>query len=264
MEFIIDFQGFKSSTNEFIVKELALISIDSQVYELYLFKPPCDFMDLPRCLHKQIAWLERHHHGIFWSYGVREYKELGDVFANIQIKGNVYVKGKEKQRFVISLLSNFEVKVINLEDLGCPSLKELKSSFYDVELMKPCTFNHNGLNCAYVNAQALLQWWKIEKLVERRLEMVNKAIKECYSKGYRNINTDLIKYLPREFLVNHFEDIEIIYDKLPEKLKSDNSILINMRCEKHYGEIAGDTFDGPNPKRKHCLDCLFELHNNLM
>lgn len=263
MEFIIDFQGFKSVTNEFIVKELALISVDAEVYELHLFQPPCNFIDLPRHLQKQVVWLESCHHGLFWGSGLRKYEELRDIFINIKIQGNVYVKGTEKQKFIASLLSDFDVKVINLEDFGCPKLGELKSKFNQLKLIKPCSFKHNAENCAWVNVHVLLEWWNLEKYIEQRLELVNIAIKECYRKGYANMSSELVKHLPREFLINHFENIEIIYDRLPEKLKSDVGIILNRRCFEHYPETGGDTFDGPNPKRKHCPFCLIRYQNQV-
>jgi hypothetical protein len=263
MEYILDFQGFKSVANKFIVKELALISVDSQVYELHLLQPPCDFSELPFHLQKQVMWLEKHCHGLYWGSGFRKYENLKEIFLNVKIQGNVYVKGKEKQKFVSDLLSDLNVKVINLEDLGCPKLEDLKSDYMQTEIMIPCNFNHNTRNCAYVNVQVLLKWWKLEKLLEKKLELVNAAIKECYTKGYIGMNPVFVKYLPTEFIINHHDDIDKIYDRLPEKLKNDVGILLNRRCYEHFAQFNGDTFDGPNPKRKNCVICLSKLHNTV-
>ena len=260
MEFIIDVQGFKSLGNEFIVKELALISTDAKMYELHIFKPPCNFFDLPHHVQKQVLWLEKAHHGLFWGSGFRKYDQLKDIFANLKISGNVYVKGKEKQKIITDLLSKPDVNVINLEDLGCPNLQELKSNFYQPQLIKPCVFLHNPLKCAYINVYVLLQWWKTERLIEERLANVNMAIAECYSKGYKGLRPELVKFLPKEFISTHYEDVENIYDNLPEYLKNDVSILLSMRCSDHYKESNGDTFDGPNPKRKHCPFCVVDFY----
>ena len=83
MEFILDFQGFKNPHNEYIIKELALISTDGQIYELHLFQPPCDFNQLPAHLQKQVVWLEKQYHGLYWGSGFREYNELKDIFLGV-------------------------------------------------------------------------------------------------------------------------------------------------------------------------------------
>lgn len=50
---------------------------------------------------------------------------------------------------------------------------------------------------------------------------VNSAIKEVYSKRSAHISEELIKYLPKEFLVHHCDNIENIYNKLPLELRQD-------------------------------------------
>lgn len=256
MEFILDFQGFKNQNNEFIIKELAIISTDEQVYELQLFQPPYDLSKLPESVQKQVMWLEKYHHGLFWGTGFKEYNKLKDVFKGVNISGKVYVKGTEKEKFVTELLSEFKVKVINLEDLGCPSLNILRHQTQS-SVMRACVFNHSPINCAYMNVHILLQWLKLEKLVEDRLRTVDLAIGECYRRGYKDLQTELVKYLPKQFIINHKEDIELIYDRLPDHLKTDFDILKNMRCTSHFNFTNSQnvTFDGPNPKRKNCIYC---------
>lgn len=244
MEYICDLKGFKS-VKGFILKELVLISVDSQAYELHLFQPSDDL------LQKQVLWEERY--GMFWGSGFREYNDLQDIFDNVKIQGKVYVKGREKQKLLADVLSNLKVKVINIEEFGCPNLQDLKCKFVKTQLTtKSCSFKHNTLQCVYINVHVLLKWFQMEKLVQQRLEVVNKAIKNCYEKGYNSMSSELVKYLPKEFLLNHTEDIENIYDKLPEKLKNDTAILLNMKCYDHNEDV--------NPKRKYCPFCINELY----
>ena len=258
MEYVLDFQGFKDENNDFIVKELAILSTDGEKYELQLFQPPYAFNKLSKDLQKQVIWLEKKFHGLYWSSGQREYNELKDVFEGLEISGTIYVKGVEKQKYVKHLLSNYKVNVVNLEDLGCPSLSMLKQQMNPI-VLKPCHFNHTEYNCAYVNVYVLALWLNLEKFVDDRLECVNLAIKECCKAGYLKMPSNLIKYLPKQFILNHSEDIENVYDKLPEKLRSDVEILINMRCKEHYqppkSDDLRDYFDGPNPKKKYCYFC---------
>lgn len=76
MEFKLYFQGFKNVKKEFIVKDLTVVSIDGNLYELQLFQPPCQFQQLPTHLQKQVIWLEKQWHGLYWSSGFRSYKDL--------------------------------------------------------------------------------------------------------------------------------------------------------------------------------------------
>lgn len=259
MEFILDFQGFKSEKNEFIIKELAIISTDDQVYELHLFKPPCSFHQLPQQVRKQVIWLETHFHGLFWNSGYKDFSSLQDVLTNVfKFGGKVYVKGTEKCSVVRELLSSFGVCVINFEDMDCPSLGIIKQRMIHSKI-KPCPFDHPIDHCAYCNVQWLLEWWKIEKLMLSRMLIVNLAIKECFSRGYKNMSSDLVKHLPRDFILNYHEDLDIIYEKLPQRLKDDEELKNSLRCNKHYdfrGNFNSDCWDGKSPKRKHCPLCI--------
>lgn len=259
MEFVLDFQGFKSERNEFIVKELALISTGGGLYELQLFQPPCEFNKLTEDVKKQVVWLEKQHHGLFWGSGFRDYSELKDMFKNVNICGTVYVKGSEKKKFVKTLLSAFNVEIIDLDDMGCPKLDVLKQKMLPYQ-MKPCTFNHNTKNCAYLNVYVLLEWLRCEKYALSRLEKVNCAIRECYSRGFMNLQPDVIRLLPKEVILNYHENVSLIYNKLPESLQKDEDVIMNLPCNEHYmynceTQSSYDHWDGANPKRKNCHFC---------
>lgn len=254
MEFILDFQGFKNE-KEFVIKELAIISTDGTIYELQLFLPPCSLHELPTNVIKRVHWIEKHLHGLYWSSGFKEYSQIKDIFKYIDIKGNVYVKGLEKQTFIAQLLSEFDVKVINLEDLGCPKLSVLKQRTH-INFYKPCSFSHTSNNCAYINVHVLLQWWNMEKqYVAEHMKNIDAAIKE-WSECGSMMEDGLIKYLPKEFIISYVGYLESIYDKLPPHFQSDPDILNNLRCKEHYQFVTkGDEIDGPVIKRKYCHFC---------
>lgn len=261
MEFILDFQGFKNVSNEFIIKELAIVSTNEEINELYLFRPPYGFHQLPDRLKIQVYWLEKYFHGLDWSSGLKDFDEINDVLKNVfKLGGTVYVKGGEKCAFVRSLLSSLAVQVLNIEDIGCPSLQLLRQTF-KLSNQKPCPFIHSADNCAYNNVHRILEWWKIDQLVLSRMEIVNQAIKDCFSYGYSKMSTDLVKYLPKDFIINYHEDVDIIFDKLPQKLKDDEDINSCKQCDKHFhwsNGLDSDCWDGKNLKRKHCYFCKQE------
>lgn len=255
----MDIQGFKGENNKFIIKELAIVSTDGQLYELQLFQPPCHFNQLSESVQKQVHFLEKHFHGLYWNSGFRPYCELKNILKTLSLSGTVYVKGCEKKIFVADLLSNYMVNVVNIEELGCPNLSILKKQFQPLSL-KPCAFNHITQNCAYLNVNAILQWLRLEQIVKDRIEMVNLAMRECKQRGYKNLQVELIRFLPKEFILSNPDDVRCILDKLPKHLQSDLDILANLRCIEHGQSNSGggnyDVWDGPNPKRKHCKLCI--------
>lgn len=256
MEFILDFQGFKNINNEFIVKELAVVSIDGNLYELQLFQPPCQFQQLPTHLQKQVIWLEKQCHGLYWSSGFRSYKDLKEVLNTLfkQSNSTIYLKGEEKMKFILNMVSNHDgIKVVDVTSMGCPNLKTLKQQT-NLNMFKSCNFNHNLNSCAFVNVHVILHWLKNEKAVSERFKTLNKSIKDCFEKDFKNMTEDQFKIIPKEFIINYIENIDDVYDKLPPHMKVDVDILNCLRCTQHYFP-PGDT--NRNPKRKDCYFCKY-------
>lgn len=225
MEYILDFQGYKGSTNKFIIKELVIVSTDGLYYQLHLFKPPCSFGELTPQTRKQIVWLEKYFHHISWKVGYKDYVEIPDVLRTIQLNGIVYVKGCEKQIFLSELLKDTQITILNLEDKGCPSFDILRQQSCLGQSISPCCFDHFTSNCAYNNVYLLLEWWKVEKRVLDKLDLVNKAIGEYFVKGLRNMSDEMVKIIPKELLINVKEDLAPIYYKLPTQIKQDEEII---------------------------------------
>lgn len=156
MEFVVDVQGFKTSWNEFIVKELAIVPLGEDVQPVvYLFKPPHDWNFLGARYKCENNWLYRNYHGLDWKDGEIPYDELNNVLKSA-VRGakKIYVKGLEKVRW----LENIIPKVCNIEALGCPSLATL----YKKD-KKPCS-NHNldicrEPHCAARNVIAVKTWF---------------------------------------------------------------------------------------------------------
>ena len=102
MEYVVDIQGFKQPPNEFVVKELAIAPLYSNVKPgVYLFKPPIEWCRLPVKYKSQNCWLERNYHGLFWSSGEPPYEELENVLRSSPHDASVvYVKGLEKKQWL--------------------------------------------------------------------------------------------------------------------------------------------------------------------
>lgn len=89
------------------------------------------------------------------------------------------------------------------------------------------------------------------------------AIKDWSTRGYM-MQDELIKYLPKQFIINYVVFLESIYERLPLHLQSDPDIIDNLRCREHYQfSNWGDEIDGPVIKRKYCYYCKNRITFNL-
>ena len=122
---VLDFEGFKSTTSGFIVKELAVCAdnIDN-----ICFKPPKPFEKLTSSEQKSYLWCERNLHGIHWWVGNYDYSDLPQFGLSIRLRhprAKFYAKGSEKCAFFKSLIG---VDIINLDSLGCPKVEHLPNN----------------------------------------------------------------------------------------------------------------------------------------
>lgn len=120
MAVVVDFQGFKSLDNKFIVKELAIVSLDGESDLQFLFKPPQPFCTLSREMKKRVAYLTNHVHGLWWDFGDMYFGDyVADILRNVH---TIYVKGIERANYIRSLTGDV-AQIINLDDFIGTSVK---------------------------------------------------------------------------------------------------------------------------------------------
>lgn len=56
---------FENENNEFIIKELVVVSTNGEINELHLFRLPYGFHQLPDGLKMQVRWLEKCFRGLY-------------------------------------------------------------------------------------------------------------------------------------------------------------------------------------------------------
>ena len=86
MEFIIDVQGLKLTSNDFAIKELAIVAVNGSLNQpvSYVFKPPCAWEELPHEARTENHWLERHFHGLGWDFGNIAYEEIPEILERFE------------------------------------------------------------------------------------------------------------------------------------------------------------------------------------
>lgn len=108
MEYIVDLQGFRRSSNLLIAKELVVIPIEEKELRLptiCLFQPPCKWVRLLNEERETNRWLESNYHGIPWDSGSVPYSCVVRVIQDsLKDAARIYVKGIEKKRWLEELL----------------------------------------------------------------------------------------------------------------------------------------------------------------
>lgn len=149
---IVELQGFKDNLNNFIVKELAIVSQDHT--QTFLVKSPYSYHYLTSEEKKQVRWLERNR-GIYWSEGYIDYKEFHRVIIPYLENKKIITKGMEKIKWIKELCANCEV--IDIGDKGCPNFMKLKQKYCKDKTDFNCV-NHKK-NCALNNAVCIKKWY---------------------------------------------------------------------------------------------------------
>ena len=150
MDLILDFQGFKDNTNQFIIKELAIVSKDAKYFQHWTVKSPFSYWDLNIQQQKSCFWNTKYHHGLTWQMGDITIQELHFLLTDILKDCCVFVKGKEKADYIQEHFPN--CYVMELTDF--PSLKSLTKPKIQ------CFYHRDSkLSCALNNVFKLLKYY---------------------------------------------------------------------------------------------------------
>jgi Inhibitor of Apoptosis domain len=162
---VVDVQGFYDQAGEFIPKEIAIMCVEKFRVQHYIVKPPYHKTALPPKTIKANDWVEAFYVGINWEEGFIDYDELPRLIVNnTKPYSLILVKGQEKADYLTTIT---ERHIINLENLGCPSLKTLDT--HDVSCLHEVHRN-TTLNCALRNTHQLVLWCTANKDVVNLLD----------------------------------------------------------------------------------------------
>lgn len=133
---VIEFQAFRGNTNEFIIKELVILDLQTGVTNYFLFKPPFSFAYLQRKPARTNNWLTNYFHHISWSEGFTEYTELDNIMYFYSDKYKIiYTTGSEKCKWInmftasrVHDFCNYKLKSINDICIGVKDEKHKHSN----------------------------------------------------------------------------------------------------------------------------------------
>ena len=130
----MDMQGFKKPGNDYVLKELAIVPLNTDTEPIVLlFKPPFPWRRLSEKYKRQNLWLELCYHGLAWNSGEYDYDKIGSILQDgLQDAKTIFVNGEDRKKW----LERFHFKVSNITEWGYPDFDYPKQ-------VTVCT-NHNG------------------------------------------------------------------------------------------------------------------------
>lgn len=121
----IDMQGFKSNSNEFIAKEVAVV-FNNDEFINFIIKPPYNFNNLSPQKQKEAHWLTKNYHHLHWNAGSVSFSSVCRFLKTNLRYFKVYVKGVEKRQWLEKMMQR---NIFNTEDIGCINLKQMNRKY---------------------------------------------------------------------------------------------------------------------------------------
>lgn len=148
---IVDVQFVFGAKGEAFVKQVSVLDLKRNNTQTFTFKPPQDHSLSPddAAIH-QNKWLEINHHGLNWFHGTINFDAAVDTIREkLSPFTVIFFKGDIKKKYLQKILCH--KTLVDLSDLGCPSLKQLLVCKYS----KSCVFS--------VRAVESLRGWLFRK-----------------------------------------------------------------------------------------------------
>ena len=129
MDLVVDLQGFTKPINEFVLKELAALEVNNSNITpvIILFEPPCDWNILPAEYKVTNSWLQQNYLGVLEIPPTKPLVQSSVEFYNEQIPS--MSKAWRKKIWPSNLIGGTK-EIVDLDSLGCPSLKNLRKSIH--------------------------------------------------------------------------------------------------------------------------------------
>lgn len=257
MEIFFDIQGMSDSYSgsdrgEIAVQRLTDSSIASTIA---IFDPPCSWTSLSPENKSVNVWCYRNCHGTCAKSGNVKYRKLVTrLFETARDVSYIYVKGKEKKKWLESVMGKYK-PIIDLENWGCPPLQT-------IDVMMPLSSSHPLRHsstfttfCSVVNVARMRKWY-----IENKYDTSSmKKSMQLYNLlgTLETMKTEDINELPKEFILKYaFQDINGAWDHLPENFQRDERFINYQRCNEHYDTFRIDVNDGPIPYKYQCSQCM--------
>ena len=155
MVVFVDYQCFSFGKRLFFIKELAILNDQIPIIYDFLFEPPQNTKQVAQIHQKHFDWLSRQLLGFKCTEGDTPHENLSDILTKITTsEERIYVKGLQKKKILGKLLPT--KLIINIEDLHCPSLRELQRRYENEACGKHL---YDDASCSLRNVRNLVAWY---------------------------------------------------------------------------------------------------------
>ena len=162
MRTLLHFSAFEhgdGDQQDLVLKELALVNLELETSQSWIFLPPYPFEELTLALKFGNEYISRHSYGLRWDDGDVPYMDLKKVLTTYtEGSGTLYTFGKARQKFLEEILQR---TVINLQELRCPKYSDL--SFPTKSCVHPL-HQFRKYRCALREAKCYAQFIKYSDL----------------------------------------------------------------------------------------------------
>lgn len=166
-QYIVDFQAFKDRKNCYILKELAVISVESGEIAHCIIKPPYSSDLLSDKCRRQVDYVVSHHHGISWEDGYMKYVDAIRLIRDMTRSATkILIKGSERAKLIRKLTGK---PTVDFDTLKCPKAKNLQDSPFCVECF------YSGHTARFYEACSLRRVYKLKQWYLNYLKEISTA-----------------------------------------------------------------------------------------
>lgn len=159
MDFVIEMQGLRDKQNNFLPKEVAVVSLQGRISAHWTIVPAHEYVELPRNIRESNDFVSSRILGLHWFDGDITLRKLKHHFYSIaRVASKIYIKGGEKARYAQSLMSR---NVHNIDEYNTIAFSELEN-LHNVQ--ESCLFHqlqqdkYINKHCALHRAHLLRTW----------------------------------------------------------------------------------------------------------
>lgn len=183
-DYVIEIQGFRDKDANFVPKEVAIVSLQEHIICHWVVLPPHEFVELPSSLRTANDLAASRHFGIHWFEGDITMRKLHYHLYNIARKAKrIYVKGREKARYIQSLMTRTVEDLDDYTDEGFTSLQKRFGCRQICSYHAAQEDTYKRSYCALLRAHVLRMWiyshladQPTEKLLEKGTDLFYQAI----------------------------------------------------------------------------------------
>lgn len=123
---VVEFQAFRGNKNEYIIKELVFLDLNTGIVFPFLFEPPFAFNNLNSKTKRTNKWTTRYFHSIDWCEGFTNYKSLENIMYHFCNEfTTVYTRGLEKRNWIQAYTTRQVYDVILDKNFESPKLENI-------------------------------------------------------------------------------------------------------------------------------------------